>query len=73
MMATPLSDEYLEPHQVIKMIKERDYFRIENGLEDSKGLWPEALGVISDKHLAASSLGALVSHLLRIKVRSSRI
>jgi len=68
-MVTPLTDEYQEANVAMKLIKDRNYFRSEGGSEGLRGLWPEALEPLSNKHLAASALGALVAHLTRIKVR----
>ena len=70
-MITPLTDEYQEANLAMKLIKDKNYFRSDGGSEGLKGLWPGALEPLSNKHLAASALGALVAHLTRIKVRIS--
>lgn len=67
-MVTPLTDEFQEPNQVIKVINDEGYFHGEGGSKGFRGLWPEALEGLPDKKLATSALGALVAHLTRVKV-----
>lgn len=67
-VVTPLTDEFQEPNQVIKLINDQGYFHGEGGSKGFRGLWPEALEVLPDKNLATSALGALIAHLTRVKV-----
>jgi len=60
----------MEPHMVNKMIQDRGYFKPVSDAGGSRGLPPQAFKALSNKNLPASALGALISHLVRLKVRS---
>lgn len=68
-MMTPLTDEFQEANFAMKLMKDKKYFRSGGSSGDFRGPWPEALEILTNKHLAASALGALVAHLTRMKVR----
>jgi hypothetical protein len=55
---------------VNKMIQDRGYFISISDAGGSRGLPPQAFKALSNKNLPASALGALISHLVRLKVRS---
>ncbi|CAK9237431.1 unnamed protein product [Sphagnum jensenii] len=65
---SPLTHEYMEPHMVNKMIQDRGYFKSVSDAGGSRGLPPQAFKALSNKNLPASALGALISHLVRLKV-----
>uniref|UniRef100_A0A7I4EG59 DNA mismatch repair proteins mutS family domain-containing protein n=1 Tax=Physcomitrium patens TaxID=3218 RepID=A0A7I4EG59_PHYPA len=67
-MMTPLTDEFQEANFAMKLMKDKKYFRSGGSSGDFRGPWPEALEILTNKHLAASALGALVAHLTRMKV-----
>ncbi|KAH8956231.1 hypothetical protein BDL97_07G029800 [Sphagnum fallax] len=65
-----LTHEYMEPQMVNKMVKDRGYFKTVSGGGGSRGCPLQAFESLSNKNLAASALGALISHLVRLKVDS---
>ncbi len=68
-----LTHEYMEPQMVNKMVKDHGYFKTVSGGGGSGGCPLQAFESLSNKNLAASALGALISHLVRLKVRSMSI
>ncbi|KAL2612521.1 hypothetical protein R1flu_024213 [Riccia fluitans] len=69
---TPLqpSMEFMEADDAIRMFRKSSYFRdSSDDLWHRKGSdsWPAALKTAEDKLLATSALGALASHLIRMK------
>jgi DNA mismatch repair protein MSH6 len=65
-----LTHEYMEPQMVNKMVKDRGYFKTVSGGGGSRGCPLQAFESLLNKNLAASALGALISHLVRLKVDS---
>ncbi|KAJ7570918.1 hypothetical protein O6H91_01G139800 [Diphasiastrum complanatum] len=73
-MRTPLQprSEFMDSDAAVKFMLSRGYFKhafkaTAECFEKSKESWPEALNVLPDKDLAASALGALSSHIQRLK------